>query len=155
MTINDKVSPIASITPTKHCPRCRTHRETTWFSVDLRRPDGLCCWCKPCSRAAWRERKWGIDQDEVERILKAQGGRCAICPVILDVDGADTSRSATGIRIDRGEDGRVRGFLCGECRTGLRGFGGDVDRLRGAVGYLAPKNPPSSVTRKKTGTGLS
>jgi hypothetical protein len=122
--------------PTKRCPRCRTHRDPSWFSADYARPDGRACWCKPCSRAAWRERTWGIGQEEFDRILEAQGGGCGICHVPLEVDGADTSRSANGLRVDRTEDGKVRGFLCGECRTGLRGFQGDVDRLREAAGYI-------------------
>jgi hypothetical protein len=130
MTITKKT------TPTKRCPRCRTHRDPSWFSADYIRPDGRACWCKPCSRAVWRERKWGIGPEEVERILQAQGGGCGICHVPLDVDGADVSRSSTGLRVDRTADGRVRGFLCGGCRTGLRGFGGGVERLREAVGYL-------------------
>ncbi len=124
----------AQNTPTKRCPRCRTHRDPTWFSSDYNRPDGRACWCKPCSRAAWRERVWGIGQEEFERILSAQQGRCAICQVPLDTG---SHRSTHGIRVDRTPDGKVRGFLCTECRTGLRGFRGDVERLRRAVGYLS------------------
>ena len=123
-------------TPTKHCPRCDTHRDPSWFSSDLNRPDSRACWCKPCSRAAWRERKWGITPEEVERILREQGGGCAICHIPLEVDAADTSRRSTGIRVDRNDAGKVRGFLCAGCRTGLRGFRGDVERLREAVGYI-------------------
>lgn len=123
--------------PTKCCPRCRTRRDPSWFSYDWRRPDGRSCWCKPCSRAAWRERSWGITAEEFDKIMLAQGRGCAICHVPLDADHAETSRSATGLRVDRAADGRVRGFLCGGCRTGLRGFQRDVERLRGAVGYVS------------------
>ena len=121
----------AKSTPTKHCPRCRTHRDPTWFSADYRRPMDGPAGANPCSRAAWRERVWRIGQEEFERILQRQGGRCAICQVPLDTG---SHRSTHGIRVDRAPDGKVRGFVCAGCRTGLRGFRGDVGRLRRAVG---------------------
>jgi hypothetical protein len=134
MTITEKSHPTK---PTKRCPRCRTHRDPSWFSADYNRPDGRACWCKPCSRAAWRERKWGIGEEEFRQILQRQDGRCGICGERLEVDHAGSHRTTAGIRVDLADDGKVRGFLCPGCRTGLRGFGGDVERLRRAVGYLA------------------
>ena len=118
----------------KHCPRCRTRRDPSWFSSDWRRPDGLSCWCKPCSRRAWRERAWGITEEEFNQILSRQGGGCGICGTPLQPGRPNTAPDS--IRVDRTDDGRIRGFLCAECRTGLRGFRGDVGRLRRAVEYL-------------------
>jgi len=120
----------------KHCPRCRADRDPSWFSRDYRRRDGRACWCKSCSRRAWRERSWGIAHAEADRILQAQGGGCAVCGVRL-ADGDGLAASYPGLRIDRAGDGTVRGFLCEACAAGVRAFGGDAERLQAAVGYLA------------------
>jgi Recombination endonuclease VII len=126
-------------TPTKRCPRCRTRRDPSWFSADYGRPDGLACWCKPCCRAAWRERHWGITPEELDRILSAQGGGCGICGAALEVDRPlhPPEEALTRFCVDRAGDGRVRGFLCAGCHRGLRGFGRDVDRLLRAADYVS------------------
>jgi len=123
-------------TPTKRCPRCGTHRDPSWFSGDFSRPDGLTCWCKACSRAAWRERAWGITQEQFDRIISAQGGGCGICRTPLDIDG-HRAEALTRFCVDRAADGTVQGFLCTDCHRGLRGFGRDVDRLRRAMDYVS------------------
>src|SRR5260370_28477005 len=103
-------APDTAATPaTKHCPRCRADRDPSWFSRDYRRRDGRACWCKPCSRRAWRERWWGIGHEEADRILLAQGGVCAVCRGQFADGGGPTATSGT--RIDRAADGTVRGFL--------------------------------------------
>lgn len=133
------ITEAAPQTPTKRCPRCRQRRDPSWFSRDWHRPDGRACWCKPCSRRAWRERAWGITEEEFGRIMQAQGGGCAICGVRLAAGDSGKGPSGTfpSIRIDRTSDGRIRGFLCEGCSAGLRDLDADVDRLRAAVAYLA------------------
>ena len=96
-------------TPTKHCPRCRTHRDPTWFSSDYNRPDGRACWCKPCSRAAWRERVWGIGQEEFEQDSVAQQGGCANPQVPLD---KSSHAPPTSIAWSRTPDGENCGLPC-------------------------------------------
>jgi hypothetical protein len=122
-------------TEKKRCPRCRQHRDPSWFSRDYHRPDGLACWCKPCSRRAWRERAWAIPHEEFEKLIQAQGGGCAICRTPLEAAG-----TYPWTRMDRTSDGRIRGFLCRECKAGLTGFRGDPDRLRAAREYLSAFN---------------
>jgi|HubBroStandDraft_6_1064221.scaffolds.fasta_scaffold493468_1 hypothetical protein len=116
----------------KRCPRCRQHRDPSWFSRDYCRPDGRACWCKVCSRRAYRERSWGIPQAEFDKLIDAQGGGCAICRTLLEAAG-----TYPWTRMDRTEDGRIRGAVCRECKAGLVGFRSDPERLRAAVEYLA------------------
>jgi hypothetical protein len=123
-------------TAEKRCPRCGTRRDPSWFSSDISRPDFLACWCKPCARSAWRQREWGITQEEFDRIIAAQGGGCGICGGNLLAEISSTVAFAT-IRVDRDAAGNVRGFLCPNCRTGLKGFDGNVDRLRSATEYVS------------------
>lgn len=128
----------------KRCSRCHQRRDPSWFSADLSRPDWLARWCKPCSRAAWRERAWGITQEEFDRILQAQQGGCGICGTTLDVDRTIHHEALTRFCVDRADDGSVRGFLCAGCRAGVRGFGSDVDHLRRAIDYLRRTEPRDS-----------
>jgi hypothetical protein len=120
-----------TITNLKRCPRCGKDRDRSWFSRDQRRPDNLACWCKVCSRRAYRERSWGIAQAEFDKLIDAQGGGCAICRTPLEAAG-----TYPWIRMDRTGDGRIRGALCRECKTGLAGFRNDPQRLQAAVAYL-------------------
>lgn len=106
--------------------------------------------CKPCRNAqtrAWAEanpnewerharrshlkRRYGITEEDYDRLLAAQGGACAICRV-----RAEDSR---GFRphIDHcHKSGRVRGILCGMCNKGIGNLRDDPEILRNAIAYL-------------------
>ena len=70
-------------------------------------------------------RRYGIGADEVDTLVAAQGGMCAICgkrnPEHVDHD------HATGV---------VRGILCFNCNGGLGQFRDSTDALRAAAVYL-------------------
>lgn len=89
--------------------------------------------CKACasmaSHAARLEKVYGITDVEYARILKLQGGRCAICR-----NRSRTIRFATDHDHDTGE---VRGLLCKRCNHDLLGGGhDDVLMLYRAIEYL-------------------
>lgn len=123
------------LTRTKRCPKCRTDRDYSWFSRDRRRRDWRTAWCKPCLRAAQRERRVGITQAEFDAMLREQEGRCGICRTAFDADPAMPNPAAVP-RIDRTQSGIVRGLLCPRCRVGLATFRDDSMRLRHAATYL-------------------
>lgn len=77
---------------------------------------------------------YGISQKDYERVLKAQGGTCAICPTkpktnrSLDVDHSHTA-------------GTLRGLLCPRCNQRLLPAAlDDPDILEAAAAYL--RRPP-------------
>jgi hypothetical protein len=119
------------------CTKCHEAHDPSWFSRDYRRrrKGYRTPWCKPCLRAAARERRTGVTQDEFDRLMADQNGCCGICPTVFET-GPNPDPAAVP-RIDRAGDGRVRGLLCPRCKIGLSTFQDDVDRLRAAVGYLA------------------
>lgn len=89
-----------------------------------------CRACKSASAHAARvEKTYGISAQEYDRILKNQGGRCAIC-----LNLTRTIRLA----VDHDhKTGRVRGLLCKRCNHDLLGAGhDDVEMLLRAIGYL-------------------
>lgn len=95
--------------------------------------------CRACaskaSHAGATKKKYGIDGDEYDRLLKLQGGRCAICRCLpRTVRLAVDHDHATGA---------VRGLCCSSCNHDLLGAAhDDVEILRRAVAYL--EAPPAS-----------
>jgi hypothetical protein len=75
-----------------------------------------------------RFRRYGITQEEFERIYDLQLGRCAICLLPL---------SETRVHVDHCHNTDVvRGLLCNLCNPGLGYFQDDPDLLMKAAEYL-------------------
>lgn len=124
----------------KYCPRCHEIKTSAEFGRNRSQKDGLTDYCKPCHTQAMREIKiknhgsernyqlkyrYGITEDDFERMLAQQGGLCAICRVVpgTHVDHCHTS-------------GLVRGVLCFNCNNALGHFMDDVVLMEVAAHYL-------------------
>jgi hypothetical protein len=85
-------------------------------------------------RAANRKRLYGLTEEQFEKKLSKQNGKCAICRNELTNPGVDHDRSCCP---REGSCGRcVRGLLCLNCNTFL-GFAKDsIKNLRSAIKYL-------------------
>jgi hypothetical protein len=87
----------------------------------------------PKNQARARElkllRKYGISQEEWDKLHDEQLGRCAICLETLAEVGK------LGVDHDHAT-GEVRGLLCSPCNVGLGYFRDDPERLIRAVEYL-------------------
>jgi hypothetical protein len=80
--------------------------------------------------ALWHvERKYGLTERRLARMLAVQGGACVIC----------LTGPAEHVDHDHGT-GEVRGILCSGCNTGLGSFGDDLDRLYGAMSYVLERD---------------
>lgn len=83
-------------------------------------------------------RSFGISLDDYERLLAAQGGRCAICPSTTPGKGerfaVDHDRSCCPGKTSCGAC--IRGLLCVHCNVGLGHFRDDQDLLSAAIAYL-------------------
>jgi hypothetical protein len=124
----------------KYCPRCRLVKAVSEFGRNRAEKSGLTAYCKPCHNAATREervrnhgstrnyhlkRRYGITDDDFERMLASQGGLCAICHVV------------PGTFVDHcHRTGQVRGVLCFNCNNGLGHFGDNTVLLELAAMYL-------------------
>ena len=95
--------------------------------------------------------KYGLDQDEFDKLLTVQGGGCAIC--------GTTEPGGNGWHIDHdhaccdrpGSCGRcVRGLLCPVCNLGMGIFKDDPVRLRKAAEYIEydQRRPRPRMLRK-------
>lgn len=124
----------------KYCPRCEEIKAIDEFGRNRAEKDGLTAYCKPCHTQAMREnriknhgstrnyhlkRRYGITEDDFERMLAQQGGVCAIC------------RAVPGTFVDHCHaTGQVRGILCFNCNNGLGHFQDSLVGLELAALYL-------------------
>ena len=139
---------------TRACYGCETIKPLTEFYKNRDGRKGFKSRCKACvsirrgtyqreydashkceARDRWLKR-YGITQADYDRMLKTQGGRCAICR------STDT-RSKNSDRFDVDHDhksGKVRGLLCRGCNTGLGKFKDNPHFMWTAIEYLAQSN---------------
>jgi hypothetical protein len=123
----------------KWCPDCDTVKLLDEFPRNRSTSSGVVPYCKPCHNArgkASRDRvggartyhlkkRYGLTAQEVDVLVAAQGGRCAIC------------REAPAEHVDHDhQTGRVRGILCFNCNGGLGQFRDRHDVLTLAIAYL-------------------
>jgi len=125
----------------KQCSRCKKWKQESEFittSHNRSTADGLMGSCRECKADYSRQRKHGIGTRGRDRLLRQQGGVCAIC-------GTDDPGSANGWCIDHdhsccsGTNGCgkcVRGVLCHGCNVALGFFADDPDRMSEAIAYL-------------------
>ena len=123
-----------------YCPACGQIKPLTDFGRNRGSRSGRTAYCKPCHNAKGKEtytrlyggtreyhlrRRYGITSADVDRMIEAQGGVCAICqerePKHVDHD------HMTGV---------VRGVLCFCCNQGLGNFRDRQDVMQAAIDYL-------------------
>lgn len=73
-------------------------------------------------------RTFGVPGPDLQAMLEAQQGRCAIC-------GDPPKRRRLALDHDH-QTGQVRAFLCHACNNAIGLFRDDVSRLRKAIAYL-------------------
>jgi len=133
----------------KTCSRCGVGKALTEFRKHKGTKSGYGAQCRPCwndYKIAWRKnnrdkqiaqnhrerlRKYGLTQEEYDRLLAEQGGRCPIC---LTTEGTDGD-GEWSIDHDH-ETGQVRGLLCGHCNRAIGLLRDNIANLTRAQAYL-------------------
>jgi len=125
----------------KKCPKCREEKDELEFYTDPTSRDGLGCWCKECQKESHRikaanikdynknrvlRKNYNSSLPEFNKILKNQGGVCAICGELKEKMCLDHNH----------ETDEIRGILCVTCNSGLGQFYDNPDYLTSAAGYL-------------------
>lgn len=137
----------------KRCGRCKEPKVQADFAPSqYRRGGGFCQACARETGRAWDAqnrdrrsaatrrsrtrrilRRYGAPTDEIEDLLAAQGGGCAIC-------GRTRTEAEPVFHVDHDhaapESESYRGLLCGQCNAGIGYFADDPERLRSAIAYL-------------------
>jgi hypothetical protein len=77
---------------------------------------------------------YGVTNDELEQMLIAQDGRCALCPRDIAFDHPRRSRRPN---VDHDHStGKIRGLLCLPCNTGIGLLQDSPSLLEKAAAYL-------------------
>lgn len=121
------------------CPDCGEEKPLEDFPRHRSMPSGRATYCKPChnrrnrnsrarnggSRHYHLVARYGIGAAEVEALIGAQGGMCAVC------------KKRPAVQVDHDHStGVVRGVLCDGCNGGLGHFRDDPEMIRRAIDYL-------------------
>lgn len=133
-----------------HCTCCREEKPPSDFPRNRGRRSGRGIYCKPCHNARTRQfivqkyggsrhyhlrQKYGIGQDDFDRLKATQDGLCAVC----------RAREATQVDHDH-QTGQVRGILCLHCNAGLGALRDDARLVYRAIDYLS-KTPLEELCR--------
>lgn len=106
------------------CKRCKTAATKAWAAANPKEWDRH-------RRKSHLRKQYNITPEEFDRILRDQGGVCAIC--------GDPPGDSRGFRphVDHCHStGRVRGILCGRCNIGIGQFQDDPELVAKALAYL-------------------
>lgn len=122
------------------CPRCQLRPPLAAFGSNRASADGLTSYCRACHNVVSRQacarlhgstrdfhlkRRSGLTSADVDAMVEAQGGVCAVC------------RERTPRHVDHDHlTGEVRGVLCSGCNQGLGNVKDDAARLRLAADYV-------------------
>lgn len=112
----------------KKCIKCDEYKPFTEFRVrKYRKGTPYRNQCRACERRSRRERIYGVSDDSIREMIKAQNYRCAICREPFKATPCVDHCHTTGV---------VRGMLCANCNIGLAKFRDSIRMLELAVDYL-------------------
>lgn len=87
------------------------------------------------NKASLRAATYSMSEEEWNRMLAAQGGKCAICDR-SDPQSWHTDHDHACCPGSKSCGACVRGILCPSCNTGLGRFGDSPEQLQRAIDYL-------------------
>ena len=96
---------------------------------DRRNPDKRKVWLEYGRKSTIR-RRYSVEIEKVEALLREQQEKCAIC-------GVPQNKLDRRLAIDHNhKTGKIRGLLCSNCNNGLGRFKDNKDFLKQAINYL-------------------
>lgn len=105
----------------RECKDCCRKRKYKWHQTDAG---------KLSSANTKLKRRFGIDINKYNEMLKNQDGKCLIC-------GATESIFGHKLAVDHcHETNKIRGLLCKSCNVGLGHFRDNIENLQKAAEYL-------------------
>ena len=113
----------------KRCSRCREIKRVSAFHKLRQQSGGFNPYCKDCRKIMAADthikRMYGLTRTELDALIGAQGGLCAIC------------ETNPAVHVDHDHaTGKIRGVLCFTCNVALGQLKDDVALFRKAIDYL-------------------
>ena len=113
----------------KWCSACLEPHELEMFSRDSHTTDGLRSHCRTVDRGMQLVRRYGVDLDAFNSMVKSQDSECLICLERFDdLDFVVDHDHATG---------KVRGLLCTNCNVAIGHLRDDPAIAIRAAEYLS------------------
>ena len=158
MTMMEKTGdvPLLLTLSFKRCPCCGQVKPTTEFTRRKLSSGrwGFQAYCRKCDNERAREyrrnnlekrkilerkadiKKYGLKIEDLDRMVKKQDYKCAICSEDLVLFGESKDKNKIA-HVDHNHDtGEVRGLLCDKCNRGLGYFRDNPEYLLSAISYL-------------------
>ena len=112
----------------KKCSVCKRIKFIDEFHKNRRYKNGRPSQCKECASDKQREMKYGLSRAQYDRMLRRQGGQCAVC---------SNASGDINLVVDHSHHtGKVRGILCRSCNTMLGLAGDRTETLKSAIRYI-------------------
>lgn len=106
------------------CKKCRSAIQCELY----RNSKDLQVEAKERSRKSALKNKYGLTQEDFQRLYESQDGKCAICLKLV---------GGTKINVDHcHKTGKVRGLLCWNCNIAIGYFKDNTNNLKNALKYL-------------------
>jgi len=117
---------------TRVCSQCGIEKKITEFHRRSSVSCGVMSHCKSCNNHL--SRKYRLSEDEYNKLLISQDGKCAICK------SEDPGGRYTVLNVDHDHNtGEVRGLLCLRCNHVLGYVNDDIEILKTAIDYLSTR----------------
>ena len=119
------------------CSKCKEWKLPTAFNKSKNQTSGLSYACRVCMKAEVRKynlpMKYGISAAQFAEKLLAQGGKCACCSVVFDIEGKISDRPCVDHNHFTNE---VRDLLCSRCNLAAGNVGDSSFRAEQLTAYL-------------------
>lgn len=146
---------ILRLSLTKKCTGCKEDKPLDCFYNYKQSKDGKSYRCKACDKLqsiAYRKRhterdrinrrnqnrkiKYGLTEEDYNKIIKIQNNTCPICLRELTHDWGNQHEATKAVIDHCHTSSIVRGILCTQCNKGIGLLKDDVDYLKRAIDYL-------------------
>lgn len=118
------------------CAAVNEHRQNHREAINSRRRERY-QERRPGWWRAGKLRRYGITEEDYDRLLELQDGRCAICRQ-AETTNANNGERLKLLAVDHDhQTGQVRGLLCAQCNKGIGNLREDPVILQNALDYLA------------------
>lgn len=148
--------PLLLTLSSKKCSRCGEVKPTTEFARHKNNGKwGFYSYCKACvnkkakkyrrenpekhriiERKHELKKQYGLTIEDVERMLKNQNYKCAICGKEIFLHGSSMDKNKIAHVDHDHETGKVRGLLCNDCNRGIGLLKDNPMFLANAIKYL-------------------
>jgi uncharacterized C2H2 Zn-finger protein len=117
---------------TKRCYECEIEKPVESFGLNKNKHDSLNHRCRACCNTRglkrFRRKNYGINDWDVNELLKAQDFKCPICDIILTKQEACIDHCH--------KTSKIRGALCRRCNSALGMLKDSIERVQKALDYL-------------------